>query len=226
MKLIPAIDLKNNKVVLAKNGSRDKYIEIPKNIAPSSTPIAFIKHLLSFHHFSTIYLADLDSINIFNSYGNKINEIISTYKHINFIIDNGVNNYSQINIYEGTNYKQIIGTETYIEYKKLQNNTTTKYILSLDYKNNTILSKNNEYTMLKPIDVICMSIDNIGTLNGPSYKNLESTKKLYPNSNIIASGGLRNMEDLFNLREKGYNDIISLTAILEKKNNYNNKLLI
>ncbi|MFL2559933.1 MAG: HisA/HisF-related TIM barrel protein [Gammaproteobacteria bacterium] len=224
MKLIPAIDLINNKVVLAKGGKRDHYAEIPKNIAPSSDPIAFIQYLLSLYHFSTIYLADLDSINLFNTKNSIINDIIVKYKHINFIVDNGLRHCSKINIYKAKNYQQIIGTETFIEYQQLKNNVTANYLLSLDYKNNTIISKTNKYKSLKPNSIICMSIDNIGSQDGPNYKNLTSAKKLYPDTNIIVSGGVRNMKDIFNIQKKGYKDIITMTAILEKKINYNNKL--
>ena len=224
MKLIPAIDLKNNKVMLAKGGKRDQYTEIPKNIAPSSDPIAFIQYLLSFHHFNTIYLADLDSINLFNPRNSIINEIIAKYKHINFIIDNGVRHYSKINIYKGKNYHQIIGTETFTEYQQLKNNITANYLLSLDYKNNEVISKSNGYNNLKPINVICMSIDNIGSQKGPNYENLINAKILYPDTNIIVSGGVRNMKDIFNIQKKGYKDIITMTAILEKKIDYNNEL--
>ena len=67
MKLIPAIDLKNNKVVTAMQGKKRNYSEISKKLSPSSDPLAFIQYLLSIHHFNTIYLADLDSIVNFKS---------------------------------------------------------------------------------------------------------------------------------------------------------------
>ena len=113
MKLIPAIDLKNNKVVTAMQGKKRNYSEISKKLSPSSDPLAFIQYLLSIHHFNTIYLADLDSINLFNTKNSIINDIIVKYKHINFIVDNGLRHCSKINIYKAKNYQQIIGTETF-----------------------------------------------------------------------------------------------------------------
>ena len=54
MKFIPAIDLKNNKVVLATSLKRSDYKEISKLWAPSSDPLDFIDYLLTKHHFNTI----------------------------------------------------------------------------------------------------------------------------------------------------------------------------
>ena len=61
-------------------------------------------------------------------------------------------------------------------------------------------------------------------VTGGKSRRIVSAKKLYPDTNIIVSGGVRNMKDIFNIQKKGYKDIITMTAILEKKINYNNKL--
>ena len=61
MKLIPAIDLKNNKVVIPYGNSRSDYKEIPKDKSPTSDPIKFIDFLLSeLNYFSNSGCQNLD----------------------------------------------------------------------------------------------------------------------------------------------------------------------
>ena len=222
MKLIPAIDLKNNKVILASGGDRNYYKTLPADLSPTSDPIKFIDYLISIYDFNTIYLADLDSIRKYNANSNLIDEILCKYKNINFIIDNGVRNFTHINRFKSSNYIQIIATESFIDYKTLLNKSYENFILSLDYKENKIMSHNDDYKILKPNKVICMSLDNIGSENGPNKKNLILTKKIYPMASIIASGGIRNNEDITNLKNEDVNESILLTAILKKKISYNN----
>ena len=141
MKLIPAIDLKNNKVVIPYGNSRSDYKEIPKDKSPTSNPIKFIDFLLSIYNFSTIYIADLDSIKSFSENNGLIKEILSKFNNLKFIVDNGVRKFSQINFIDN-NMTQIIGTETFYEYEKLHESNFNNFILSLDIKNDNILCKN------------------------------------------------------------------------------------
>ena len=216
MELIPAIDLKNNKVVLPTGNSRYDYKEISNLLSPSSHPIDFIEYLLSIYDFNTIYLADLDSIDNFNNKNNLISNILKKFIKNNFIIDNGVRKYSQIKLYNFTNYKQIIATETFEEYNLLIKNSFNNYILSLDYRNNNIISKNKDYKLLNPKKVICMNIDSIGKNNGPNYLNINLTKKLYPSSKIVVSGGIRDNKDIKRIKKFNCSEVILLSSIIKK----------
>ena len=62
MKLIPAIDLKNNKVVISTKGKNREYKLIPADSSPTSDPIEFIEYILSLNDFNTIYLADTNNL--------------------------------------------------------------------------------------------------------------------------------------------------------------------
>ena len=222
MKLIPAIDLKDNKVVLASGGNRSNYKPLTTYLSPTSDPIKFIDYLISIHNFNTIYLADLDSIENYGTNSKLIDSILERYKNIRFIIDNGVREFSQINRYKSENYIQIIATESYKDYKSLLNKRFNSYILSLDHSKGKVLSKNKDYMLINPKKVISMSLNNIGSNHGPNKDNLITTKKIYPLSNIIVSGGIRNNNDIEKLKKKEIKEVILLTAILKKNILYNN----
>ena len=115
-----------------------------------------------------------------------------------------------------TNYVQIIATETYCDFRSLQLYSYKNFILSLDYKDNSIISQNEDYKILSPKKVICMSLDNVGKNIGPNKKNLESTKNIYPSSDIVVSGGIRHNDDILSIKNMGFKEILLLTAILKK----------
>ena len=221
MKLIPAIDLKNNKVVTPNSNNRSNYQEISIDKSPTSDPIEFIRYLLSISNFTTIYLADLDSIENFKENNILLIDILNTYKNIHFIIDNGIRKLSQVAILDGDNYTQIIATETFEDYTKLCEVSKINYILSLDFKNKEVLSKTDEYRYLKPKKTICMNLDNVGRANGLNLKNIEFCKNLFPGTELIYSGGVRNQKDLINLSKMHVNEVILLSCILKKEITYN-----
>ena len=219
MKLIPAIDLKNDKVVIPYGNSRTDYKEIPKDKSPTSNPIKFIDFLLSIYNFSTIYIADLDSINNFSEDNGLLKEILCKFNNLKFIVDNGVRKFSQISFIDN-NMTQIIGTETFYEYEKLHKSNFNNFILSLDIKDDNILCKNSNYDLLSPVKTICMNLDNIGKNHGINRINIEKIHNLYTNAEIIYSGGIRNHKDVLELENLGVNEVILLSSILNKKINY------
>ena len=220
MKFIPAIDLKNNKVVLATSSKRSDYKEIPKSLAPSSDPLDFIEYLLSKYHFNTIYLADLDSIDNFYKYSSSIEKILNNFNNIHFLLDNGIQKYSELSQYNSKNYTQIIATESFLEYGNL-NNSSIEYILSLDFSDNKVIALDSDYTTLKPKKIICMSLDNIGKQCGPNYNDISISQKQYPGVEVIVSGGIKNNNDIVSLKKHGLKEVILLTSILENKINFN-----
>ena len=219
MKLIPAIDLKDNKVVTATKGGLRKYQEISSKLSPTSNPLKFIEYILTLGNFNTIYLADLDSIKKFKKPNNIIKAILQKHENISFIVDNGARKFSHLNLYENSNFRQILATECFEDYETIIRKNYSDYILSVDFMNNKILRKNTKYKYLKPKKVISMNLDFIGEKKGINIKNLAYLKEIYPLSEIIMSGGIGCNKDLHKAIKNGVTEIILLTAILEKKIN-------
>ena len=215
MKLIPAIDLKNNKVVISTKGKNREYKTIPADLSPTSDPIEFIEYILSLNDFNTIYLADLDSIANFKVNNDIIENILLEHSNINFMVDNGVRLFSEINQYKNSNFIQVIATETFVEYSKIINNNYNDYILSADFVNGKLYSKNCGYKTIKPNKVIAMDIDNIGKKSGANINNVKKIKKIYPYSSIILSGGIGSNDDIMTAKANKISEIMLLTALLE-----------
>ncbi len=220
MKLIPAIDLKNGKVVKPNGNERESYCEINQNLAPSSEPVKFIEYILTQHNFNTIYIADLDSIENFIHNNILIENILKRFKKIKFLVDNGAVKAENLNIINLKNFVQIIATETFEDYSFIKNNNFKNYILSLDFKFKKIICKNEGYKKISPNKVICMDMDSISKQTGINNINIIETKKIYPNSEIIISGGIKNNNDIFELKKNKFNEVILMTAILQKNIEY------
>ena len=220
MKLIPAIDLKNNKVVISTKGKNREYKTIPADLSPTSDPIEFIEYILSLNDFNTIYLADLDSIANFKVNNDIIENILLEHSNINFMVDNGVRLFSEINQYKNSNFIQVIATETFVEYSKIINNNYNDYILSADFVNGKLYSKNCGYKTIKPNKVIAMDIDNIGKKSGANINNVKKIKKIYPYSSIILSGGIGSNDDIMTAKANKISEIMLLTALLEDNITY------
>ena len=62
MNIIPAIDIKNGKVVKAVKGNRDSYVPIRNDSGFSSDPFKFIRKMTEIYHPSIFYIADIDSL--------------------------------------------------------------------------------------------------------------------------------------------------------------------
>ena len=220
MKLIPAIDLKNNKVVISTKGKNREYKLIPADLSPTSDPIEFIEYILSLNDFNTIYLADLDSIANFKANNDIIRNILLEHSNITFMVDNGVRLFSELEQYKSSNFIQIIATETFVEYNKIVSNNYTNYILSADFINGKLYSKNCGYKIIKPNKVIAMDIDNIGRKSGGNMNNVKIIKKIYPYSSIILSGGIGSNDDIMTAKANKISEIMLLTALLEDNITY------
>ena len=220
MKLIPAIDLKNNKVVISTKGKNREYKPIPADLSPTSDPIEFIEYILSLNDFNTIYLADLDSIANFKVNNDIIENILLEHSNINFMVDNGVRLFSEINQYKNSNFIQVIATETFVDYSMIINNNYNDYILSADFVNGKLYSKNCGYQTIKPNKVIAMDIDNIGKKSGANINNVKKIKEIYPYSSIILSGGIGSDDDIMTAKANKISEIMLLTALLEDNITY------
>jgi phosphoribosylformimino-5-aminoimidazole carboxamide ribonucleotide (ProFAR) isomerase len=61
-----------------------------------------------------------------------------------------------------------------------------------------------------------MNLDNVGGKTGINYNNIRLINNIYPDAEIIISGGIANTVDILEAKENNCSEIILLTAILEK----------
>ena len=213
MQIIPVIDIKAGRAVLARQGDRQNYQPLSTPLCSSSQLDDVINAYLSVYSFSHIYIADLDALMGKGSNQSLINMCVTRYPQLNFIIDCG----SLEAHSAASNVTPIIGTEsvnrqTLIEIKQHTNN----FILSLDFcAQNKLMGDPVLYKSptLWPKKLIIMTLSLVGKNNGLDLVRLKHYCYSYPEHNIIAAGGVRHLQDLVQLKEIGIQQVLVASAL-------------
>jgi phosphoribosylformimino-5-aminoimidazole carboxamide ribotide isomerase len=227
MKIIPVMDILDGIVVHALKGERKKYKPIKSILCDSSNPLKVATTFKDFG-FKELYIADLDSI-LRKGRNYEIIKKISEVTGLKLMVDTGINNInSAIEIFNYGISNIIIGTETLINLKfvkecikKIGNERT---ILSLDIKNEKVISSSPEIKMRNPLEValiferlgikkmIVLDLTRVGSEEGVNWsilsKILEKT-----DMQIITGGGIRNLDDIIELKKRGIHAILIATAL-------------
>ncbi|WP_185877006.1 1-(5-phosphoribosyl)-5-[(5-phosphoribosylamino)methylideneamino]imidazole-4-carboxamide isomerase [Blattabacterium cuenoti] len=245
--IIIAIDLIDGKCVrLTRGDFKEKKIY-------NNDPLE-VAFLLENNGISRLHLVDLDGARKGKVVHWKILEKIA--KRTNLVIDfgGGIHTKDDVrSVFESGGHIATVGSiavKKPIFLKELVHiYGKEKILLGVDVKDNKIAT--NGWTQFFDIPffdfleekknhgikkIFCTDISKDGVLNGPSFSLYKETIQYFPSIEFIASGGIRNIEDvdkLFKLGCRGviigkaiYENKISLSElsnwILKKKNNNNN----
>tara|TARA_A100000164_G_scaffold242701_1_gene215780 strand:- start:172 stop:888 length:717 start_codon:yes stop_codon:yes gene_type:complete len=228
MKILPAIDIKNGNCVRLKKGNF-------KNVKVySDSPIEQANHFKN-NGFDFIHIVDLDgALN-----GKRVNikiidEIINL--GINVQLGGGIRSISDIKNLIDIGVQRVIVSTAAIEndnfLSEVLNKINEKNItLALDFrvingipflasKGWTFQTKINLYEFIKNNmieNILATDINKDGLLSGPNLKIYKEMKKLFPDLNIIGSGGISSLEDIDSLSKININECVVGKAIYENK---------
>lgn len=218
MLIIPVIDLSQGLVVHAKQGQRDTYQPITSVISASSDPKMVLSSFLELYPFNKIYIADLDAIQDTGSHSELILELASQYNECEFWLDAGIKAIQDTpSNYSAENIKLILGSENKFSEELfsslIKNNPGT--LLSLDFNEhglieNSYLLKNSS---IWPEQVIVMTLSRVGSNDGFDKQRLSNILTLAKNNKIYAAGGVRNKEDLTQLKLMNVSGALIATAL-------------
>ena len=228
MRVLPAIDIKNGNCVRLKKGNF-------KNVKVySDSPIEQANHFKN-NGFDFIHIVDLDgALN-----GKRVNikiidEIINL--GINVQLGGGIRSISDIKNLIDIGVQRVIVSTAAIEndnfLSEVLNKINEKNItLALDFrvingipflasKGWTFQTKINLYEFIKNNmieNILATDINKDGLLSGPNLKIYKEIKKLFPDINIIGSGGISSLEDIDSLSKININECVVGKAIYENK---------
>ena len=212
MKIIPVIDLKDGVVVHARQGKREHYQSINTNLCQSSDIYQVIKAFLGVYDFDTIYIADLNAITHQGDHENLISDVLAYFPHILFWIDSGYQRYKK----HPGNYLPVLGSECYSDKILSELGAFDKrFILSLDYSMSEALGAKSLFSDqdLWPDTIIIMTLNRVGSNQGPDLDKLNWFCRQYPHKNFIAAGGIRNTADLQALKQAGVQQALIASAL-------------
>jgi len=213
MNIIPAIDIKNGKVVKAIKGERSRYNPINIDSGFSSDPYIFIKQIIEVYHPSIFYIADINSLcSDIDSNIDLIRNIADQYKSTKFWVDTGTKMDSRL---KKKNIIPILCSESCHKIKNI-NYIYKNYIHSYDYKDKLLGTQS--FTKLNSSyknKVILMNILDVGNNNGPNYRNIRAMTK---NSTIeyYVGGGIKTTFDIDRLKLMGFSGVL-VSSLLFKK---------
>ncbi len=214
MLIIPVIDLFAGNVVHATAGNREAYANIKTPLCHGSNPMDVINALMRLYAFTHIYIADLNAIKNEDNNNELINELISHYPDICFWLDAGKQDISSN--FPVNQLRHVTGSETGITYQQLIDKPDfAESILSLDFINNkflgdpSLMENGNDW----PKDIIVMSLDRVGTNQGPDSARLAQIQALSGDKRIFAAGGVRSEADLQTLSTQNIAGALIATAL-------------
>jgi phosphoribosylformimino-5-aminoimidazole carboxamide ribotide isomerase len=216
MHLIPVIDLKDGVAVHAKLGLRDQYLPLQTPLCPSPVVDEVIAAFLNIYPFEIIYLADLNAITNKGNNDGLISRLLQHYPEITFWIDSGYQ--SQPNKFMGmVNYQAVLGSECYADDKLATLSLfEKKFILSLDFSAQQQplgAARLFETADWWPEKVIIMTLAHVGSGAGVDVEKLQTYQQLGKDKMIVASGGIRNKEDLVALQHIGIDYALCASAL-------------
>ena len=225
MKIIPAIDLMNEEVVRLYKGDPNQ------KTVYSDNPIEIAKRWES-NGADMLHLVDLDATLGIGSNLLLIKKIIKEIS-IPIQVAGGLRDESIIVDMAKISSRVVLGTLAFrdkLTLKKLLSDLgSQKIVISVDHKDGEIVingwQKRTGIQLIKAMqefitmgfsEFLLTNVSRDGTLNGPDLKFLEQACQLN-NVNVIASGGISNITDVQNVKQKNAFGVILGKALYENK---------
>lgn len=243
MKVIPVIDVLNNKAVHAVQGKRKEYKPLKSILTNSVDPFIVAKTFETLG-FKEIYLADLDAI-LGRHPNYRIYQQIAQGTRLKLMVDAGINDLSIAKqVLKCEISRLIIGTET-LRNKKFIKEAIKLFgvqhlIISLDLMGEKTLTKpefdgstdpNKLLEEFKELGILKFLILDLARVGSNEGININFLKKVIEKNSgeIYIGGGVRNIADLSELKTLNISGALVATSLHSGKitmNDLKNNLLI
>lgn len=212
MEIIPAIDLIDGKCVRLTQGDYNQKKEY------SSNPLEIAKAFEG-AGIKRLHLVDLDGAKVKKIVNHKVLEAIASNTKLIIDFGGGIQSNEDIKIAFNSGATQVTGGSIAVKNEELftawiYEFGPEKLILGSDCKDKKIaVSGWQETTEVSVFDLIQKYVDlgikytistdvaKDGLLQGPSFDLYSEIQEKFPELNVIASGGVKEMDDLYKLRE-------------------------
>jgi phosphoribosylformimino-5-aminoimidazole carboxamide ribotide isomerase len=227
LEVIPVIDVLSGVVVHAVRGKRKEYKPLESILTKSVDPVEVAKAFKNLG-FKELYVADLDAI-IDCSTDFQVFKRIVDETGLKLMVDAGVTNFERAEaLFASGVSKIVVGTET-LETKNFVAEAVARFgsdrvIVSLDFKGDKVLVKLGFDGCLSPLcllgefeekglsTVIVLDLARVGSGEGV---NLDFLRKVLAESglDVYVGGGVRDIEDLIELKNLGVTGVLVATAL-------------
>jgi phosphoribosylformimino-5-aminoimidazole carboxamide ribotide isomerase len=227
MRVIPVIDLKSAVAVHAVRGERQRYRPLRSEMVTGSDPVLVARAVREALGLEELYVADLDAI----AGGPAHRELIAALAgEATVMVDAGASDAAEVQrLLELGAAHVVIGTETLPREAVLERLRAklpdARLVLSLDLRARRVLSPDPALAQLEAPealarltrfglrDVIVLDLARVGSGGGPDVALLRELVARFPELELLAGGGVRDVADLHALAEAGAAGALVATAL-------------
>jgi phosphoribosylformimino-5-aminoimidazole carboxamide ribotide isomerase len=228
IEIIPAIDIIGGKCVRLSQGDYDRKIVYNEN------PLEVARRFED-AGISRLHLVDLDGAKAQHIVNYKVLEQIASKTKLNIDFGGGLKSDEVLKVAFESGADMVTGGSIAVKEPELflswlEKFGSEKIILGADAKDGKIAvsgwQETTELSLVGFIDefhkkgiskVISTDISRDGMLSGPAFELYAEIMETLPDVEIIASGGIASMDDIFKLAEMGIPGVITGKAIYEGK---------
>jgi len=215
--IIPVLDVKDGLVVRAQMGMRERYKPIETPLSPTPTIESVAEGLRRIHPFPIFYVADLDAIEKGSSPSATADPLFLLRPKPDVWLDAGFREAKAVGaVLADSQTFAVLGSESQADTDVLGAfGSHPRLILSLDFRGGAFLGPPSILSQphLWPKRVIVMTLDKVGARRGPDFDRLQAIKDASGNREIIAAGGVRNVDDLERLYGMGIAGALVATSL-------------
>ena len=219
MILIPVIDLKAGEVVHARLGQRGDYRPVRSSLVDGHDPRDVVAAFLRLHPFTTVYIADLDSIADRGDNHGAIAAVRSRFPALELWTDAGLATPAAAAGWQARGLgRPVIGAESLPAaeaWNAILEETTGEIVLSLDFQGDRFLGPPRLLADAGswPRDVIVMTLGRVGSAAGPDLEKIRAIARRAGGRRVFAAGGVRGVDDLERLAEAGAGGALLASAL-------------
>jgi phosphoribosylformimino-5-aminoimidazole carboxamide ribotide isomerase len=210
MRVVGVIDLKGGTAVHAVRGERERYRAL-------GDPLSLARRF----RLDELYVADLDAI---TGTGGNDSIIAALAREARVMVDAGVSEPERARALLDLGVDRVVvGTETLTDADALDR--LPDAVLSVDLRDGSVLSRDPRLAGLPALDalarlnrpelreVIVLDLARVGTSAGPDVELIAQLHAAFPDLDLLAGGGVRDVEDLHALRDAGAAGALVATAL-------------
>jgi phosphoribosylformimino-5-aminoimidazole carboxamide ribotide isomerase len=228
MRVVPVIDLKDGTAVHAVRGERERYRPVRSTLAgDEGDPLAVARAFRSALGLDELYVADLDAIGGTGEHDACVGALASEAR---VLVDAGVSEPARARaLLDLGAHRVIVGTETLSGPAALDRLLAElpagALILSVDLRHGRALSPHPQLAGLAALDAVAhlhrtglreaivLDLARVGSGAGPDVALIADIHEAFPDLELLAGGGVRDVEDLRALDAAGAAGALVATAL-------------
>jgi phosphoribosylformimino-5-aminoimidazole carboxamide ribotide isomerase len=208
--------------VHAVRGERERYRPLRSSLVAGSDPLEVARGFRDRLGLDELYVADLDAIAGGPLHAEALAALVQEAR---VMVDAGVTDPATVrSLLELGAARVVIGTETLVDAAALERLAGLPLVLSLDLRDGRVLSPDPDLVQLAPAEalgrlarsvreVIALDLSRVGSGTGPAVELVGELRTRFPELELLAGGGVRDLGDLRALAEAGAAGALVATAL-------------